>query len=438
MPKLSDFKITIKSVRDLPDDRDAVYFDSELKGFGVRVKAKGKASYILQYRNKDAVSRRYTIGQIGGLTPDEARKSAKKLIGQITDGADPAKTKKDSLSAQTVKQLCDAYSEAVRLGLADPKKAVIFGKNGPKKASTFQEDLSRINRHIIPLLGNRKVCDLKTADISRFMRDIAVGKTALDLKTKVRGRARVTGGAGIASRTVGLLGGILTYAVSEGLIDNNPCRGVKRPEDKRRHVRLSNEDYAALGAAFRASEQAGEPWQTVAAFRLLALTGCRLGEVAKLKWADVDLSGAALRLSDSKTGRSVRPLGQAAVALLFGLDRNGIYVFPAMRLSDAPYGGFPKAWTRILSRAVMAPDSALNGLTPHGLRHGFASVAGDLGMSEITIAALLGHAAASVTGRYIHALDTTLIAAADRVAARIWSYMEGTDDTASIVPLRRA
>ena len=81
------------------------------------------------------------------------------------------------------------------------------------------------------------------------------------------------------------------------------------------------------------------------------------------------------------------------------------------------FGGLPKGWKRI-ARSVGLED-----VTPHTLRHSFASVAGDLGYTEPTIAALLGHAAGSLTSRYVHHLDSVLIAAADRVAEEILRMM---------------
>jgi integrase len=62
-------------------------------------------------------------------------------------------------------------------------------------------------------------------------------------------------------------------------------------------------------------------------------------------------------------------------------------------------------------------------VTPHVLRHSFASVAADLGYSEPTIAAMLGHASGSMTSRYIHHLDEVLISAVDTVAGRIWRLL---------------
>jgi hypothetical protein len=90
------------------------------------------------------------------------------------------------------------------------------GQSQPKKPSTITTDTGRIERHIIPLLGTRRVKDLTKTDINKVLKDIMAGKTRVSVKTKkLRGKAIVRGGAGTATRTVGLLGGILTYAVEQ-------------------------------------------------------------------------------------------------------------------------------------------------------------------------------------------------------------------------------
>jgi integrase len=150
--------------------------------------------------------------------------------------------------------------------------------------------------------------------------------------------------------------------------------------------------------------------------KLLMLTGCRLNEVIALRWTEVDEAAGCFRLAESKEGASTRPIGKSAFAVLAQLDRTAgsDWVLPGKR-RDLPYGGIRRVWQDVRGR------SSLAGITPHTLRHSFASMAGDLGYSESTIAAMLGHAAGSVTGRYTHHLDSVLIAAADRIAGEIMS-----------------
>jgi integrase len=204
---------------------------------------------------------------------------------------------------------------------------------------------------------------------------------------------------------------------------------VKRRGDNRREIRLTADQYRALDNALAEAESEGENPSAVYAIRLLALTGCRRGEIERLQWDEVDLPGKCLRLADSKEGRSIRPLGHDAARLLAKLPRDSGYVLPG-NAPDKPFVGLPKAWRRIVGKAN------LPGLTPHGLRHAFASVATDLEFSEPTIAAMLGHGTHTITGRYLHHLDSALLAAADKVAAEIAAMMVGQRPSAQIVPLR--
>jgi len=390
----------------------------------VRIKPTGVRSFIVQYRNSSRVSRRITLGKVGVLTVEEARTLAKRGLADVIKGDDPAERRSEERKAMTVRQLCHAYVEAADKGL-------IMGKRGqPKKPSTRYVDQGRITRHILPLLGNRLVRDLTTPDIARFMRSVAAGKTADDIKTCLRGRAIVRGGRGTAARTVGLLGGILSFAVSEGVISVNPARGIKRPADERREVRLSTDEYKLLGQVLSDAETRGENPAAILAIKLLALTGCRRGEIERLRWSELDLTGRCLRLANSKEGRSIRPLGQAAIELISDLPTEREFVL-SERSTGRPFSGLPKAWRRIMAETQLA------NLTPHGLRHAYASVASDLGYAEPTIAALLGHATRTMTGRYIHHLDAALIAAADIVSDHIAAALDRRSTVADVVPLRR-
>jgi integrase len=364
-----------------------------------------------------------TLGKYGALTPDEARKLAKQTLAEVTCGGDPVDKRAQERNAMSLRQLCHNYLVAAEKGL-------ILGKRKrPKKASTLDTDRGRIDRHILPLLGSRRVRDLTTPDIVRFMRDVTAGKTAVDVKTGFRGRAIVEGGAGTASRTVGLLGGILSFAVSEGIIVVNPVHGVKRPADDRREIRLTADQYRALGDVLAAAEAEGENLSAILGIRLLALTGCRRGEIEQLRRDEIDLPGRCIRFLDTKEGKSFRTLGTDDITLLSNLAHDNRYVLLGST-PHKPFMGLPKAWRRIVGKAN------LPGLTPHGLRHAFASVANDLGFTEPTIAAMLGHGSHSTTSRYVHHLDSALIAAADKVAGEIAAMMAGQRLAVNVVPLR--
>lgn len=125
----------------------------------------------------------------------------------------PSEERRLDHQAITVKELCERYLE-------DADKGLILGKGRrPKKASTLTIDKSRIRRHIVPLLGTRRVKDIASTDVNRIVRDVTAGRTKANVKTKARGRAIVRGGAGTAARAVGLLGGIFTYAIEQGIIE---------------------------------------------------------------------------------------------------------------------------------------------------------------------------------------------------------------------------
>lgn len=410
-------KITKKAVdAAIPNGRDYVIWDSELPGFGLRVFASGKRSYVLQYRSLGR-SRRYTIGLHGVWTPEAARLEAKSQLGRIARGDNPAEEKQLDHRALTVKQLCDLYRNDLEAGL-------ILGKGGrPKKASTIYTDLGRIKRHILPLLGNRRVKDLTRADAIKLLKDVMAGNTRASIKTeKLRGKSIVRGGPGTASRTLGLFGAILTYAINAGIIDSNPAHGIRKPKDQVRQRRLTEAEYRELGRILAESRRDSRYATTVDIVRLLALTGCRRGEIIGLGWDEIDFEQSCLRLTDSKEGYSVRPVGLPVLEFLEDQMpyAEGDHVFVGLRNSPV-FGAFPHQWDK------MFRGSALDGITAHVLRHSFASIANDLGFTEVTIAALVGHAKGSVTGKYIHTLDTTLVMAADTIAGYIAGLLDGIE-----------
>jgi integrase len=343
---------------------------------------------------------------------------AKKLLGMIASGDDPSSVRDGAKSAPhptTVSELCDEYLAAAKAG------AVLTRFNRPKKTSTLSTDVGRIERHIKPLIGSLSVVNMDSRVVKRLIQDITVGKTAVIVKTRPRGRALVKGGASTAARVADLLSGMMTWAVDEGLISSNPVHKVRRYRSEPRERFLNDDELALLGDRLRiGADLSGRNFHPFAAavIKLLCLTGCRSSEIATLRWLEVDLDNKCLRLEDTKSGRSLRAIGTRAVQLLEGHPKvkEQTFVFPGAK-GQTHYQGLNKEAPRVFRSA------GLDNVTCHVLRHTFASVASELGYSDGTIAGMLGHKGRGVTSRYVHRPDSALALAAEEVSSEIWRRM---------------
>lgn len=186
----------------MPDPaKDAFWWDSELRGFGLKVTPAGVKVYVLQYHvgtGRNARRRRLVIGRHGSpWTPEKARIEAKRLLGDIADGGDPLERRQQDRKTMTIAELCDLY---LAEGVAH------------KKATTLRSDRGRIEHHIKPLLGKRRLDQVTRADIERLLTDVKSGKTAVGPNKDKRQVGSIPrGGAGVAAQCVTLLGTLFTF-----------------------------------------------------------------------------------------------------------------------------------------------------------------------------------------------------------------------------------
>lgn len=383
MPKLT--KRTVDSLK--PGTYPYIAFDTEVQRFGVRVMVSGKKSYVVQYR-QGGRTRRMTLGPHGTLTVEQARTRAKVLLGDVADGGDPVEQKATYQRAPTVAEVCDRFlSEHVAHRC---------------KPSTQREYARSVALFIKPRLGTRKVVDIQRGDIHRLHEELRNVPYQ-------------------ANRTLGVLSKLFNLAEVWNLRPDgsNPCRHVRKYPEVKRARFLSAEEYARLGVALDAAERDGtESASAIAAFRLLLLTGCRLGEIQTLKWEHV--AGDVLDLPDSKTGAKRVYLGAEAVELLARLPRvpGNPYVIvgtvEGRHLTDLQH-----PWRRVRDSARL-PDVRL-----HDLRHSFASEAVRGGEGLPMIGKLLGHTQVQTTARYAHLADDPAKQAARRVSADIARAIRG-------------
>jgi integrase len=416
-------KLTKRVVDTAVSGSAAVFiWDDEIKGFGLRITPSGTKSYVLSYRagrGRNAPQRRITIGKHGSpWTPDMARREALRLRGAIVAGNDPAAARKAEARTMTLAALTQLY-------LADGA--------GHKKPTTLKADRGRIKNHIVPLLGKRPIDRITRADVEHMVRDATAGRTAAPAPQQPRRGKLVRGGSGTAAQALAVLGAVMSFAVARGLRDDNPVRGVKKPQVRRVERFLSEADIARLGEALDAEAKTTSDPYPAAAIRLLLPTGCRRSEILGLRREWIDFERAMIFLPDSKTGRKPVYLNAPALEVLEKLPQQlgNPYVICGRRDGRA-YVGIGKVWRRVC-RAAELSDVRL-----HDLRHSFASIGAAGNNSLLILAKLLGHRHAATTERYAHLAADPMRRVAERIGQRISTALAGKGDArdANVRPLR--
>lgn len=377
MPKLT--KRLVESLE--PTATGYFVWDNEVKGFGVRIMPSGTRTYQVQYR-KGGRTRRVSIGRHGNVTADQARLRARQLLGDVASGGNPVEEISLHRRAPSVGALCERFFETHAQQRCKP--------------STQGEYRRNIDLFIKPALGAFKVVDVERKDIAA-------------LHHKYRHIPYQ------ANRTLGVLSKMFNLAEVWGLRPDgsNPCRHVPKYREIKRERYLSAFEMKRLGAVLaQVAEDKTESLHVVAAFQLLMLTGCRLGEIQTLRWDYITPRG--IELPDSKTGARRIPLPKPArdvLARLPALPDNPYVIAgkePGRHLTDLQH-----PWRRIRARA------GLDDVRIHDLRHTYASNAVSSGMPIQMVGKLLGHTQIQTTMRYAHLADDPVRQAAEENATAI-------------------
>ena len=386
MAKLKRTTISRRTVEALKADKDTVFWDSELLGFGVRVYPTGRKVYVVQTRAGGKDGKRVTVGRHGVITAEEARRRAALIVARIKAGEEPVPEPMAVKLANgpTVADLAAVYLDQV-----------VAVRLKPASAKAYR---GVIEKHILPALGRKPALSLDHAAVAALHHGLAETPA-------------------MANRAVEMLFRIYRAAEERELIPegSNPCRQIAMNRQRRHERFLTDEEFRRLGRVLDEAERSeGAMARAAMAIRLLLLTGCRKNEILSLRWDHVDLEAREMRLGDTKTGPRTVQLSPAATAVLARSPRpNGNpHVIPGTRRGSR-MSGLQRPWVRIRKRA------GLEDMRLHDCRHSFASRALALGESLPMIGRLLGHSQVQTTARYAHLARDSVHEAARRVSDKI-------------------
>ena len=393
-------------------------WDTKTTGFGVRI-GKTSATYFYKYRDKCGRSKTHTIGRTKNISVSEARQLLDEFKPTVKLGNMPESKK---YAKFTVKEVCDKYIAEHQM-----------------RESTRVLDKSRINRHVLPIIGGIRLADLTAQDIMDLQNAIATG----DKKIVIAGYKnpanphsyiKVTGGTGCAKRVMEMLKTILNFAEDHDMIAENPMNTRKFKKIKhatKETAYLEPDGYINLGYALRQKEleQKDNDAQSVNVIKLLALTGCRKNELLGLTWDRVNFAQQYFSFAQTKTtdGQQNRIFGIAAKQLLEQMyaKRTNNFLFPSVTKAGTHRQDCLKALKEIckikdnMGNLIMHHTNPSSNLTLHGLRHSFATRCNDLDFSDVQIEGLLGHKKGDVEGIYAHNRSEKLIERANTVSNEI-------------------
>jgi integrase len=392
-------KATVDRLK-LPQGKsETIAFDEALPGFGLRIRAGGKRTWIAQYR-LGSKQRRVTIGTVETVDADEARSRARSALAKVHLGTDPQMEKAEARAqaAVTLRSVIDGYLvryAAKRL-----------------KPGTFTDVERYLRRHWAPLL------ELPVRRVTRA-----------DVATRLAHIADESGGYA-ANRARVALSAFYAWAIAEGLSDANPVVGTRKPvEEVARDRVLSNEELSAIW------RHAGDgDYGTI--IRLLVLTGQRREEVSAMSWDEVELEGGTWRIGGARTKNARShdvPLTSEAVQLLRSVDRRAARAL-VFGSRVGPFSGWSKAKVSLDARVSATLECAPAPWRLHDIRRTVATRLADLGVLPHVIEAVLNHVSghkAGVAGVYNRsAYVVEKRAALDLWAAHVTKLLGGQGDNA--------
>lgn len=399
-------RFTKKAIDHLKTAKKQEYFWDDSAGgtrFGICVYRSGRKAYVFDYRGPDGKRKRMNLCACSAMPPTEARKLARKVAADLAKGIDPLdERQKARVRGMSLSELWERY-QADFLDHPHPQ-----GRQGRRPLSLKTRESYRWywKRLLSPALGKRPIEGITKQDVKALHRKL--------------GRKSPTN----ANRTLALLGSLFSYAERADILEpgSNPTHGIVRFEERKRERFLSSEELSRLGEALREAEK-GEPWQSLAAVRLLLFTGARKTEVLTMGWNDLDLEHGVWNLPEGKTGARTIYLPPPALTILAGLPRLAgcRWVLPACR-GEGHFVGLQKGWERIRAAA------GLEGVRIHDLRHTTASVGRAGGLPLGILQELLGHKEARTTERYAHIGASPIQEGAELIAGRIAEALKRKED----------
>jgi integrase len=373
---------------DIPEGRtETIVFDNKLPGFGVRVRAGGKRTWIVQYRIGDK-QRRVTLGRVGTLTAEKARKEAKAALGKVHLGRDP----------QTEKFAERARADATLGGIVETYLTYARRNLKPK---TFSEVERSLTKQWAPL-ASAPAHLIERAAIAKQINAIATGSGLIS-----------------ANRARAYLSAMFNWAIREGLVENNPAVNTNRATEEKSRDRVLTDDELRLVLTCAGDDQYG------AIVRLLAITGQRREEVGALRWSEIDGTRWLIPADRTKNGLPHDvPLSEQAVAVVDRCHRRAerdlVY-----GIRGGPFSGWSKAKAQLDARITAERRKSNLKAKPmppwvlHDLRRTVATRMGDLGVQPHVVEAILNHVSghkAGVAGVY----NRSAYAEEKRAALELW------------------